>query len=184
MKEVIIKDKKFELFLSEEDILDAVIRVAEQLNKEYRDKNPVFVCVLTGAFMFASEVIKRFEWDCEVVFIRLKSYEGIQSKGEVRELQGFVEKIENRNIVILEDIIETGITMMHLLDRMKRQNPASVRIASLFLKPDALQKEVRPDYVAYEIKNDFIVGFGLDYDGYGRNLRQVYKLKGDICKFD
>lgn len=177
MEEVQIKDKQFDLFISEKDVLDSIDRIANQLNEEYQDKNPVFVCILTGAFMFATEIIKRFRWDCEVTFMRLKSYEGTESKGDVKELQGFVEKLENRNVVILEDIIETGKTMAHLLEKMKKQNPATIQIASLFFKPNALQKEVHPDYVAYEIGNDFIVGFGLDYEGYGRNLRQIYRIK-------
>lgn len=177
MKEVQIRDKQFELFISEEDIIQSIVRLADQLNSEYQDKEPVFVCILTGAFMFATEVIKRFKWDCEVTFMRLKSYEGTESSGEVRELQGFVEKLEGRNVIILEDIIETGKTMSHLLQSMEKQNPATIRIASLFFKPNALRKEIHPDYVAYEIGNDFIVGFGLDYDGFGRNLRQIYKVK-------
>ena len=176
MNAIQIKDRQFELFITEADLLDSIGRIAGQLNEDYRDKQPVFVCVLTGAFMFATEIVKQFKGDCEITFMRLKSYDGIESKGEVRELQGFVEKLEGRDVIVLEDIIETGKTMTHLLDRMKDQNPASIRIASLFFKPNALQKEVNPDYVAFEIGNDFIVGFGLDYDGYGRNLRQIYKV--------
>lgn len=177
MKEVKIKDRKFELFLSEKDVMDSIARIAKQLNDDYRGKDPVFVCVLTGAFMFAAEIIMLFQEECEVTFMRLKSYEGTETKGEVRELCGFVEKIENRNVIILEDIIETGTTMTHLLEKMKKQNPASIRVASLFLKPGALQKNFYPDYLAFEIGNEFIVGFGLDYEGYGRNLRQIYREK-------
>jgi hypoxanthine phosphoribosyltransferase len=177
MDSIQIKNKQFEPFITEDDLLKSINQIADQLNEEYRDKSPVFVCILTGAFMFASEILKRFKWDCEVTFMRLKSYDGTESKGEVRELQGFVEKLEGRDVIVLEDIIETGKTMTHLLEKMKDQNPASIRIASLFFKPNALQKEIHPDYVAFEIGNDFIVGFGLDYDGYGRNLQQIYKVK-------
>jgi len=177
MQEVQIKDKRFKLFISEEDIHDSINRIADQLSEEYRDKDPLFICILTGAFMFASEIVKRFNWDCEITFVRLKSYEGTQRKEEVKELQGFVEKIEGRNVIILEDIIESGATMAHLLEKIKKQNPVSVRIASLFFKPGALRKNLQPDYVGFEIENDFIVGFGLDYKGYGRNLRQIYRLK-------
>lgn len=177
MTEIQIKDRQFELFISEELILKEINRLATQLNHDLKDKDPVFVCILTGAFMFASEVIKQFKWDCEVVFMRLKSYHGTSSTGEVKELQGFVEKIEHRNVVILEDIIETGKTMTYLIRKLEEQSPASIRIASLFFKPHALEIEVHPDYVALEIENDFIVGFGLDYNGYGRNLRQVYRVK-------
>lgn len=177
MKELQIKDRKFELFISEDRIIKEIDRISDTLNKEFIDKDPVFVCILTGAFMFASEVIKRFKGDCEVTFMRLKSYEGLGSVGVVKELHGFVEKIENRNVIILEDIIETGETMTHLMNKMNQQNPASITIVSLFFKPNALKKQVHPDHVALEIGNDFIVGFGLDYDGYGRNLRSVYKVK-------
>ena len=175
--EIQLRDRQFELFIPEENILKEIDRLADQFNEELKDKDPVFVCILTGAFMFASELIKRFKWDCEVTFMRLKSYDGTKSKGEVKELQGFVEKIENRNVVILEDIIETGKTMTHLIEKLEKQNPTSIKIASLFFKPNALELDVRPHYVAHEIGNDFIVGFGLDYDGYGRNLRNVYKVK-------
>lgn len=177
MEEIQIKDKKFELFISEEELMKDIERVADVLNEDFKDKDPVFVCILTGAFLFASEIIKRFKWDCEVTFMRLKSYDGTCSTGKVKELQGFVEKMENRNVVVLEDIIETGETMTLLLQKMGKQHPASVKIVSLFFKPDALKKEVHPDYIVREIGNDFIVGFGLDYDGYGRNLRCVYKVK-------
>ena len=177
MNEVKIKDRQFELFISEEEMLGFIETIADQLNKDYEGKEPIFVCILTGAFMFATEVIKRFKWDCEVTFMRLKSYEGTGSSGEVKELQGFVEKLKDRNVIILEDIIETGRTMNHLLEKMEKQYPATVRIASLFFKPNALQKEIHPDYIAKEIGNDFIVGFGLDYDGFGRNLRHIYKVK-------
>lgn len=177
MNKIQIKDKHFELFISEEVLKKEIDRIADKLNETLKDKNPVFVVVLTGAFMFASEIIKRFQWNCEVTFMRLKSYKGTNSAGIVRELHGFVEKIESRNVVILEDIIETGKTMDYLIRKLNEQNPASIQIASLFFKPKALKKEIRPDYVACEIGNDFIVGFGLDYDGFGRNLNCIYKIK-------
>jgi hypoxanthine phosphoribosyltransferase len=177
MNEVQLKDKRFEIFLSEDSILKAIDKVAIQLNKDLKDKQPVFVVVLNGAFMFASDLIGKFESLCEVTFIRLKSYEGINRDGSMREIHGLVEDIKGRHVVIVEDIVDTGHTIAHLLDILKEKAPKSIHVATLLFKPQALQLDVKPDYAAIEIPNDFIVGYGLDYDGWGRNLRNIYKLK-------
>ncbi|GHT72737.1 hypoxanthine phosphoribosyltransferase [Bacteroidia bacterium] len=171
-----LKDKQFEVFLSEETLLNEIERVAGQLNKDLKDKDPVFVCVLNGAYMFAAELTGRFLSTCEMTFIRLKSYDGMERGGKMKEVQGLVEKIEGRHVVVIEDIIDTGHTMSHLLEVLKEKNPESIRIATLLFKPDALQMDIKPDYVVQEIPNDFVVGFGLDYDGHGRNLRNIYKV--------
>jgi hypoxanthine phosphoribosyltransferase len=171
-----LKDRTFEIFLTEDIILQGIHRVAEQLNTELKDKNPVFVCILNGAFMFAAELIGRFRSNCEVSFIRLQSYEGIERSDTLKEVQGLAENVENRHVVIVEDIIDTGHTMHHMVNKLKEYHPATVQIATLLFKPDALQMPIRPDYVALSIPNDFIVGFGLDYNGYGRNLRNIYKV--------
>ncbi|MDR0541068.1 MAG: hypoxanthine phosphoribosyltransferase [Dysgonamonadaceae bacterium] len=176
MNRIQLKDRWFEIFLSEDTILKEINRVAEQLNEELRDKDPVFVCVLNGAFMFAAELIGRFDSNCDVTFIRLQSYAGIERDGNMKEVQGLVEDIKNRHVVIVEDIIDTGHTMDHLISKLKENNPASVRIATLLFKPNALQMPIQPDYVVKSIPNDFIVGFGLDYNGHGRNLRNIYKV--------
>ena len=171
-----LKGKWFEISLTEEIILNEIDRVAKQLNDDYKDKDPLFVCVLNGAFMFATELIGRFESNCDVTFIRIQSYEGIKRGEDMKEIQSMIESVENRHVIIVEDIIDTGHTMNYLLNKLKKQNPATVRIATLLFKPNALQIPIQPDYVVKTIPNDFIVGFGLDYNGHGRNLRNIYKV--------
>jgi len=177
MTQIQLKDKYFELFLTEEFILKEINRVSKQLNEDFKDKDPVFICVLNGAFMFATELISRFASECEVTFVRFKSYEGTERGSELDEIQGLIEDIENRHVVIVEDIIDSGYTINHILKKLKEQHPATIRIATLLFKSQALQLVVNPDYIVKEIPNDFVVGFGLDYDGYGRNLRNIYKVK-------
>jgi hypoxanthine phosphoribosyltransferase len=177
MTQIQLRDKQFEIFLTEDILLEGIERVAKQLNEDLKEKDPLFVCILNGAFMFAAELIGKFSSACEVTFIRLKSYEGTERNEKMEEVHGLMENIENRHIVIIEDIIDTGHTMQHLLNFLKKKNPATVKIATLLFKPNALQLAIKPDYVVKEIPNDFIVGFGLDYDGHGRNLRNIYKIK-------
>ncbi|MDR2628258.1 MAG: hypoxanthine phosphoribosyltransferase [Dysgonamonadaceae bacterium] len=172
-----IKDRQFVRFISEEKIVDAIRRIAAQMEADLKDLQPLFVCVLKGAFMFSSDLLKLLDFPCEITFVRLKSYEGTIAGSRVEEIQGLVEDVENRHVVILEDIIDTGRTVASLLVRMSALKPASVRVAALFFKPDAMVEDVRPDYAAIVIPNDFIVGYGLDYDGWGRNLKHVYRLK-------
>ncbi|MDR1372252.1 MAG: hypoxanthine phosphoribosyltransferase [Dysgonamonadaceae bacterium] len=177
MTSVQIKDKHFELFIREEIIIDKITRIAERINSDMTGKTPLFICVLNGVFMFAADLFKRIEIPCEITFVRLKSYQGAQTSGTVREIHGLTESIENRNVIILEDIIDTGFTMRYLIDKLQIHKPASMKIATLLFKPNALQTDITPDYAAIEIPNDFIVGYGLDYDGFGRNLRNIYKIK-------
>jgi len=176
MTDIWVKDKRFSLFLSENEILEGVTRVVQKITQDVEDQDPLFICVLNGAFMFASDLIKQLNFPCELCFIRLKSYEGTQSGGKIKEILGLVENIENRHVVVLEDIIDTGHTMFNLMQSLNERKPASLRIATFLFKPNALQMEVKPDYVAIEIPNHFIVGYGLDYEGHGRNLRSIYKI--------
>ncbi|GHV20627.1 hypoxanthine phosphoribosyltransferase [Bacteroidia bacterium] len=177
MPAIQIKDKFFELFIPEEKILKEVQRVADQIGNDMLGKNPLFICVLNGAFMFASDLIKRLDFPCEVTFIRLKSYEGTGTEGLVKEIHGLIESVTDRNVVIVEDIIDTGHTICQLIETISKDNPASLKVATLLFKPEALKIKVSPDYVAMDIPSDFIVGYGLDYDGHGRNLRDIYKLR-------
>ena len=176
MERVQLKGRWFEISLAEDVILKGIDRVAKQLNDDYQDKDPLFVCVLNGAFMFAAELVGRFDSNCELTFIRIQSYEGVKRGESMKEIQSMIESVENRHVIIVEDIIDTGHTMHYLINKLNKQNPASVRIATLLFKPDALQLPVQPDYVVKAIPNDFIVGFGLDYNGHGRNLRNIYKV--------
>jgi len=176
MTDIWVKDKRFSLFLSESEILKGIKKMAERIRLDFEKKDPLFVCVLNGAFMFASDLVRLFDFPCELCFIRLKSYEGTETGGNVKEIFGLVEEIENRHVVILEDIVDTGYTMCDLTERLSKRNPASLKIATLLFKPEAFRLTVKPDYVAIEIPNDFIVGYGLDYEGHGRNLRDIYKI--------
>ena len=174
---ITIKDKQFELFIKEETILGAICDMSKLITTDLHDKNPLFICVLNGAFMFASDLMKLLDFPCEIAFIRLKSYSGTASSGTVKEVVSLIEDVKNRHIVILEDIVDTGYTAQHLKRSMLENQPESLHFATLLFKPNALQTDAYPDYVGMEIPDDFIVGYGLDYDGYGRNLRDIYKIK-------
>jgi hypoxanthine phosphoribosyltransferase len=177
MKQVKIHDKTFGLFLPYEKIRATVEKMAERMNNDLAGKNPLFICILNGSFMFAAELFKRIDFvDSEISFVKLASYDGDQSSGKVKQLIGLNEKIEGRTVVVLEDIVDSGITIENIQEQLKKLKPEKVYIATLLLKPDALQKEVQLDYVGLEIPNDFIVGYGLDYDGHGRNLIDIYSV--------
>ncbi len=178
MKKVIaIKDKQFELFIEQEVIELAIKRIAQQINADLKDKNPIFLAVLNGSFMFAGELMKEVTIPSEITFVRLASYRGTTTTENVQEVLGLNEGIEGRDVVIVEDIVDSGHTMTSLLKELGNHKPASIKIATLLFKPAALVKKLDLDYVALEIPNDFIVGYGLDYDGYGRNLKDIYKIK-------
>lgn len=136
----------------------------------------MFVAVLNGAFLFAADLLKHVSCECEITFVRVSSYAGTQSTGQVRNLIGLNENIEGRTIIIIEDIVDTGDTAMYLFNELKKQQPAEIKIASLLLKPNALKHDLKVDYTGFEVPNDFLVGFGLDYDGIGRNLNDIYTL--------
>ncbi len=177
MKSVSIKDKEFELFIPEHEIIEAIKLIAEKINEDLKDKDPLFVCVLNGSFMFAAELMKHVTIPCEISFVRMASYQGTQSTGTIKEVYGLEENIQNRTLVILEDIVDTGNTMALMIEQLKQRLPQEIRIATLLFKPNALKNNIKLDYIAIEIPSDFIVGFGLDYDGYGRNLANIYKIK-------
>ena len=174
-----IKDKRFTPFIREAVIQKEVARVANEINRDLAGKHPLFVSVLNGSFMFTADLLKHIALPCEVSFVKLASYEGTESAGSVKTLMGLAENIEGRDVVIVEDIVDTGLTMQHLSDLMRQCCPASLRIATLLLKPDKLKADLHIDYVAMQIPNDFIVGYGLDYDGYGRNYPDIYTLLAD-----
>ncbi len=175
-KIVRLNDKDFRLYKSENEILTAVRNVAHRINEDYIGKRPLLVPVLNGSFMFASDLIKELMLDCELCFVKASSYEGTTSTGKVTTVIGLNQEIEGRHIIIIEDIVDTGHTLAKILPLFQEKNPASVKIASLLLKPLALQVDLKVDYVGMEIPNEFIVGYGLDYDGLGRNLRDIYQV--------
>lgn len=172
-----LHDLEFEPFISEEKITRSIDEIAKNVNRDFNGKNPVFLGVLNGAFMVASEIIKRFDGECEVTFVKLGSYEGTATSGKVETLIGLSHSLENRQVVVIEDIVDTGNTLAAIDKTLKDHKVAGYKIATLFFKPATYKKTFPVDYIGMEIPNDFIVGYGLDYDGLGRNLSQVYKLK-------
>lgn len=178
MSEIItIKDRDFRKFIDFQQILESVNRVAKEITDDLSDKNPIFISVLNGAFMFTGELMKLVNIPSEITFVRLASYHsGMTTSNQVKEIMGLNEDIEDRTVVIIEDIVDSGNTITSLIEQLKAHNPKEIKVATLLFKPDALKREVNIDYVALEIPNDFIVGYGLDYDGYGRNLKDIYKV--------
>lgn len=171
-----IKDKRFKTFIPEAEILQEVSRVANEIMNDLKDEKPLFVSVLNGSFMFTADLMKYLDMPCEVSFVKLASYEGTSSTGKVKELVGLNDDITGRTVVIVEDIVDTGLTMQRLVETLKARNPKEVRIATLLVKPDKLQVPLDIHYVAMNIPNDFIVGYGLDYDGLGRNYQDIYTV--------
>lgn len=176
MQHVKIHDKEFELFITNDELdLDLDV-IAQELDRDYASEPPVFLAVLNGAFMFASELFKRLTIDCEISFVKLASYQGTESSGSMNELIGLSASLKDRHVVIVEDIVDTGHTLDHLFEMLSAQGPKSIEVATLLMKPTAYQKEHSVKYVAREIPNEFVVGFGLDYDGLGRNLPHIFTL--------
>ena len=168
----------FEEWMSPSEIAAAIQPIADRINEDYKDKSPLFVVVLNGAFIFASDLIRRFNGRCKVTFIRLKSYEGMTSTGEIRFVIPLQQNIEGRDIIVVEDIVDTGLTMHHLKRYLLDQGAASVRVAAMLCKPDKLQfADAAPDYVVRRISNEFVIGYGLDLEGFARNLDAIYKIQ-------
>ncbi len=176
MNTIQIKDKKFALSIPETEILATVRRVAEDINRDLADTNPLFICILNGAFMFAGDLMKIVNFPCEITFIKLSSYDGLYTTGTVKEIIGLNESVVGRTVVVVEDIVDTGITMERILGSLRAKGAKEIKIATFLQKPDALQRDITVDYVAMKIPNNFIVGYGLDYDGYGRNLKDIYTV--------
>ncbi|RDC56752.1 hypoxanthine phosphoribosyltransferase [Pedobacter chinensis] len=176
MHKIKVEDKEFEIFL-ENDTLNKRIRLLGiQINVDYEGKCPLFIGVLNGSFLFMADLIKEIDVPCEVAFMRVASYEGTSSSGKVKELIGLPENIEGRDIIIIEDIVDTGLTLSHIIKTLKEQKPASIKASALLLKPSALKHEIEElEYVGFEIPNEFVVGYGLDYNGLGRNLTDIYR---------
>lgn len=177
MKQVTLKDKTFELSIPYERIEKEIDALAARINEDYKDLDtPLFLGVLNGSFMFMAELMQRIEFPCELSFVKLASYVGTSSTGKVSELIGLKDNLEGRHIIVVEDIVDTGESIEHLMRSLVGHRPASVEVATLLFKPDSYKKELPIRYRAMEIPNDFIVGFGLDYDQLGRNLKDIYKI--------
>ena len=176
MDTIQIKDKQFTVSIKAHDIQREVIRVANEINRDLEGKNPLFLSVLNGSFMFTSDLMKHITIPCEVSFVKLASYQGVASTGTIMEVIGLNEDIAGRTVVIVEDIVDTGLTMQRLVESLGTRHPESIHIASLLVKPDKLKVDLDIQYIAMNIPNDFIVGYGLDYDGFGRNYPDIYTV--------
>src|SRR4051812_2430180 len=171
-----VLDKTFKLFISSDSILRRIAELSALISADYQGKDPVFVILLNGAFMFASDLIKNITTPCQVCFIKATSYHGVQSSGVIKEILGLEENIEGRHVILLDDIVDTGLTMRSVMLELERKNPASIEPATLLLKPVAFADQFKIKYAGFSIPNDFVVGYGLDYDGYGRNLKDLYHI--------
>jgi hypoxanthine phosphoribosyltransferase len=173
---ITLGDKNFRLYITEPQIQAAVSQIANKLNEDYKDKSVLIIPVLNGSFMFASDLVKKLNCRCEISFIKTSSYKGTTTTGDLISLIGINEELNGRNVLILEDIIDTGHTLDKIIPLIEVMNPMSIRVATLLSKPEALQTAISIDYTGIEISNQFIVGYGLDYNGLGRNLKEIYKL--------
>ncbi len=171
-----IKDKTFRTSISETEIKARVKAIAQQISKDMEGKKPLFLGVLNGSFIFAADLMREMTIPCEISFVKLASYQGTTSTGKVKEVLGINEDLSGRTVIIVEDIVESGQTMKRMIESLGTRNPSSVHICTLFFKPDKLQEELAIDYVAFRIPDDFIVGYGLDYDGLGRELKDIYTI--------
>lgn len=181
MEKIRLHDKTFKPFLPYEEISKAIDAVAEKINADFEGTGevPVLVCVLNGSIMFTAELMKRFRFDCELVSTKLTSYSGTQSSGTVRQAMGLTGSVEGKTVIVIEDIVDTGNTIMRLRDIFKEKGAKDVKFCTMLLKPEVYDKDVKLDYVAKEIPNAFIVGFGLDYDELGRNYKDIYVIDNE-----
>jgi len=177
MDTIQVKDKTFGLYIPQSEIEKSISEIAQKINLELKDQNPLFLVMLNGAFMFAAELFKNLTIDCEISFVKLTSYSGTESTHVIREIIGLDNSVDGRNVVIVEDIVDSGHTMKHTIEKLKGLNAKSVRIAAMLFKPKAFKYDYKIDYKAIDIDNEFIVGYGLDYDQHGRNLPSIYKIK-------
>lgn len=175
-KTVKIRDKEFAIYIPSGRIEERIKEIGRQINEDLDGESPIFISVLNGAFLFTADLIKQITIPCEVTFIRMSSYEGITSTGNMNQVLGLKESIEGRVVVVVEDIVDTGNTVVSILSELKKHRPAEIKIASLLLKPKALKHNIQVDYLGFEVPNNFLLGYGLDYNGFGRNLNDIYTL--------
>ncbi len=174
-KRMKIKELEFQKFISEADVQKKVKALAHQINVDYKGKTPVFLPILNGSFMFASDLIKEIKTECRVSFVKISSYQGTQSTGQLKTLLGLEESSFNQDLIIIEDVIDTGLTLQKIVEELRSLGTKSVEVVSLLRKKEAREKHMEVKYVGFEIENEFVVGYGLDYDGLGRNLKDIYK---------
>src|SRR5665647_162491 len=171
-----VHDKEFIPYLTAEEIDEQVTRIAAEINSDYHGRKPLFIAILNGAFIFAADLFKQIDIEAEIAFIKLASYKGVKSTGNVITAIGLDAELYGRDVIIIEDIVDTGKTLSQFLPQLEHQNPASLKIAALLHKPDAMVHPIKIDYLGFTIPNKFVLGYGLDYDGLGRNIKEIYQL--------
>lgn len=176
MKRIKVLDKEFEISIPSEKIQKRIQELAIKISNDLKDQDPVFIAILNGSFMFAGDLLKNLSIDAQITFLKLASYQGTSTSGTVKQLIGLNQELKGQNIVILEDIVDTGITLDTIMRQLSGYEPASVKVASLLYKPDACKANIHIDYLGFSIPNDFIIGYGLDYNGYGRKYEDIYTL--------
>jgi len=176
MKEIRVLDKTFKEYISEEEINKRIKELAVEINKDFAGKDVLFLGILNGAFLFAADLFKRIDLKARISFVKLASYEGTKSSGTIKELIGWNEDIKDKHVIVIEDIVDTGNTIERIVGELTIRKAAGIKIATLLYKPNSYTKDVHIDYVGFEIPNDFVIGYGLDYDGYARNLPSIYTL--------
>ncbi len=176
MESLRVHDKQFKQYISAEQINEQVTRVASEINRDYQGKRPLFIAILNGAFMFASDLFKQINIEAEICFIKLASYKGVTSTGQVITAIGLDVDLVGRDVNILEDIVDTGKTLSHFLPQLNHHNPSSLKITALLQKPEAVVYPIKVDYLGFTVPNKFLLGYGLDYEGLGRNLKEIYQL--------
>jgi hypoxanthine phosphoribosyltransferase len=174
-----IKDKNFLILLKEAEIKNRIAEIAAEINKDYSEREPLFISVLNGAFIFAADLVREIKLASSLSFIKLSTYDHASSTGKIKELIGINEKLFKKDIIIIEDIVDSGFTLSYLIEHISELGPASLEVAALLVKPESLKVDVKIKYTGFSIPKDFVVGYGLDYDGYGRNLKDIYFLKTD-----
>jgi hypoxanthine phosphoribosyltransferase len=176
MANIKVHDKEFVPYITEHEIEEQIKRVAAEINKDYEGKKPLFIAILNGAFIFAADLFKKINVEAEICFIKLASYKGVKSTGKVITAIGLDAELYGRDVIIVEDIVDTGKTLSQFLPQLEHQHPASLKIASLLHKPAAMVHPIKIDYLGFTIPNKFVLGYGLDYDGLGRNIKEIYQL--------
>lgn len=176
MKRIKVLDKEFEISIPAEKIQERIGELAADISRELKDKDPVFIAILNGSFMFAADLFRKITIDAQITFLKLASYQGTTTSGSVKQLIGLNQELKGQNVVILEDIVDTGITLDTIMRQLSGYQPASVKVATLLYKPDACKAEIPIDFVGFSIPNEFIIGYGLDYNGYGRKYEDIYTL--------
>lgn len=174
MNSIQVLDRTFVPFISAGDIAKRIRQIGQEINQSYKDKNPLFIGILNGSFIFAADLYREMEMPCEITFMRVSSYTGTSSTGKVKELLGLGNSVKGRHLIVIEDIVDTGLTLQFILNELQLQEPASIATVTLLFKPDALKVDIKPDFCGFVTEPRFLLGYGLDYDGYGRNLKGIF----------